>query len=81
MTELATLEQDFSLRLPKEIARYFQPSDRFMVWRDGDTLVLKRVVPSVTKIVEQAPLGEPMPLDQINAIVHEARRQRHADNR
>lgn len=79
MSELATLQQDFSLRLPEEVARHFQPADRFMVWRDGDTLVLKRVIPPVTHIVEQAPLGEPMPLDQINTIVHEARQQRRAD--
>lgn len=78
MTELATLAPDLSLRLPDEIARRFQPSDRFMVWLDGDTLVLKRIIPSVTRLVEQAPNDEPMPLDEISAIVHEARQHRRA---
>ena len=63
--------------LPTEIAERFRPADRFVVWTEGDTLHLKRItVPSVTKIVEQAPQDTALSLDEINDIVHEVRQQR-----
>jgi hypothetical protein len=36
--------------------------------------------PQVTRIVDEAPEGEPMSLDEINEIVHEVRRQRRRDS-
>ena len=75
--ELATFTPNLNLKLPNEVAKHFQPSDRFMVWLDGDTLVLKRLISSITQLVEQAPEGNPMSLDEINDIVHEVRRERH----
>ncbi len=77
MSELAILNPNHTLQLPVEIAERFQPSDRFIVWMDGDTLHLKRVTPSPLKIVEQAPVDEPLSLDEINDIVHNVRRQHH----
>jgi hypothetical protein len=52
----------------------------FVVWVEGDTLHLKRITsPPVTRIVGQAEEEEPMSLDEINEIVHQARRQRRAE--
>jgi len=80
MSDIAELTEQQTLKLPPEIAARFRPLDRFVVWAEGDTLHLKRVTPPpVTKIVEQAPEGEPMSLDEINEIVHEVRRQQKAD--
>lgn len=76
MFEIATLTPNQTLKLPAEIARHFLPSDRFIVWMEGDTLHLKRITPSPLDIVEQAPNGEPLSLDEINDIVHEVRQQR-----
>jgi len=77
MVELAELTAQQTLKLPANIAAHFQPSDRFVVWAEGDTLYLKRVTrPPVTDVVAQAPEGEPMSLDEINEIVHQIRRQR-----
>jgi hypothetical protein len=76
MNDLATLRPDHTLELPAEIAAYFQPSDRFIIWMDGDTLLLKRLAPSPLDKVEQAPNNEALSLDEINEIVHEVRRQR-----
>jgi hypothetical protein len=76
MTEYATLTPDLNLRLPKEIAAQLSLSDRFMIWLDGDTIVLKKIVPLATKTVEHAPEGEPMALAQINEIVHRVRQLR-----
>ena len=76
MVGLATLTANRNVQLPDEVAKRFQPTDRFMVWVDDDTVVLKRIKPSVTTIVEQAPTGEPLSLEESNDIVHEVRRQR-----
>jgi len=80
MIELAELTASQTLKLPAEIAARFKPADRFVVWVEGGTLYLKRVTPPpVTDIVAQAPEGEPMPLDEINEIVHQVRQQRRTE--
>ena len=77
MVEIAQFTAPDTLKLPANIADRFQPSDRFVVWVEGDTLHLKRITtPPVADIVEQAPEGEPLSLDEINDIVHEVRRRR-----
>jgi len=80
MVEIAELTAQQTLKLPADIAAHFQPSDRFVVWMEGDTLYLKRVTPPpVLDIVDQASEGEPMSLDEINKVVHQVRRQRRAE--
>ncbi len=75
MVEIAELTEQKTIKLPAEIAARFQPSDRFVVWAEGDTLHLKRITPHpITDIVERAPEGDPMSLDEINEIVHQVRR-------
>ena len=77
MTEIAELTTDDTLKLPAEVAARFQPSDRFMVWAEGDALYLKRIAPrSVTELVAKAPPGEPMSMEEISDAVHQVRRQR-----
>lgn len=68
---------DYQLTLPDEVARRFRPMDRFLVWPQGDTLILKRVaVRRVTDVVEATPEGEAaMTLEEINTIVHRARKE------
>ncbi len=79
MIEIAELTSNDTLKLPPGIAGRFRPSDRFVVWMEGDALYLKRITPrSVTDLVADAPEGEPMSLDEINDVVHEVRRQRRA---
>lgn len=77
MSELAILSPDHTLALPAAIAERFQSDDRFVGWVEGDTVHLKRITPSPLRVVEQAPLDQALSLDEINAIVHEVRRQRH----
>jgi hypothetical protein len=80
MPDIAELTEEQTLKLPPDIAGRFRPSDRFVVWAEGDMLHLKRITPPpVTEIVGQAPEGEPMSLDEINEIVHETRRRPEAD--
>jgi hypothetical protein len=75
MSDIAELTEEQTLKLPPDIASRFRPSDRFVVWAEGDMLYLKRIIPlPVTEIVGQAPEGEPVSLDEINEIVHETRR-------
>ncbi|MBE2232610.1 MAG: hypothetical protein IAE85_03875 [Anaerolinea sp.] len=76
MTELALLQPGNTLQLPERIAKSFLPADRFVVWLDGDTLVLKRVAPSPLETVANSPNGEPLSMDEINEIVHDVRRKR-----
>jgi len=77
MTEIAELTDQRTIRLPADVAARFRPADRFVVWADGDTLHLKRITPPrVTDQVEQAPVEEPMSMEEISKLVHEVRRQR-----
>jgi len=76
MVEIAEIISRDTLRLPTEIAAQFRPSDRFVVWAEGDMLHLKRIMPPpVTDIVAKAPEGDPLSLDEINEIVHRLRQQ------
>jgi hypothetical protein len=76
MPEIAELTEQLTLKLPPEIAERFRPADRFVVWAEGEMLCLKRITRrSVTEIVEQAPEGDPMSLDEISELVHEVRQQ------
>jgi len=76
MPEIAELTEERTLKLPPEIAERFRPADRFVVWAEGEMLCLKRITRRpVTDIVEQAPEGEPMSLDEISELVHEVRQQ------
>lgn len=75
--EIVEFKAPNTLTLPLGIAERFRPADRFIVWLEGDTLHLKRMfAPSPTELVAEAPEGEPLSLDEINAMVHEVRRQR-----
>ena len=77
MVEIAELTAQYTLRLPTEIAARFRPSDRFVVWAEGDTLHFKRITPPpVTGIVAQAPEEAPLSLEEINEIVHKVRHRR-----
>ncbi|HMQ55168.1 MAG TPA: hypothetical protein PKD98_24005 [Anaerolineae bacterium] len=76
MVDIAELTAPDILKLPAHLAARFKPSDRFIVWTDGDTLHLKRITPpAVTDIVGQAPVGEPLSLTEINEMVHQVRRE------
>lgn len=65
-----------TVQLPQKISRNLSPSDRFVVWMEGDTLHLKKLATSPLDRVAQTPADEPLSLDEINEIVHEVRRQR-----
>jgi hypothetical protein len=76
MVEIAELTSDCTLRLPPDVAARFRPSDRFVVWVEGDVVHLKRITPPpVTDIVAQAPGEEELSIDKINEIVHQVRRE------
>jgi len=77
MVEIAELTSDRTLKLPPEIAARFRPSDRFLVWSEGDVVHLKRITPTrVTDAVAQAPAGGELSPEEINEIVHQVRRRR-----
>ena len=78
MFEIATLNANNTVQLPVEIAKRFLPADRFIVWLDGDTVHLKRLMPSPLDRVADAPEENPIDLDEINEIVHEVRQGRYA---
>ncbi|MDA0241806.1 MAG: hypothetical protein OT477_00170 [Chloroflexi bacterium] len=77
MLELATITPNHTLQLPAAIAQRFSPADQFIVWQEGDTLYLKRLIPSPLTLVENAPDDdEPISLDEISDIVHLVRQRR-----
>ena len=79
MTEIAELTSSDTLKLPADVAARFRRSDRFMIWVEGDAVYLKRIAPrSVTEIVAEAPVGEPMRPEEVSDIVHQVRRRRRS---
>ena len=73
MFEIAKLTPLRTLELPPAIASQFAPSDRFIVWMEGDTVHFKRIATSPLQVVEDAPADEAVPLEEINEIVHTVR--------
>ena len=73
---IVELSPDYTITLPAEIAQRFHPADRFLVWPQGDTLILKRVtLPKVTDIVDTTPSTQPpLTMEEIDDIVHQARK-------
>ena len=79
MDEITELSARRTIRLPEAVAARFRPSDRFLVWADGDTVHLKRITPPpVNQIVERAPAGEPLAMEEISEMVHDVRRRRRS---
>jgi hypothetical protein len=72
--DIAEFTASDSLKIPSHLAARFKPSDKFVVWAEGDTLHFKRITqPAITDIVAQAPAEEALSLEEINAIVHHVR--------
>ncbi|HOG48532.1 MAG TPA: hypothetical protein PLJ35_17165 [Anaerolineae bacterium] len=77
MAEIAEVTPERTLKLPPSIAARLRPSDRFVIWVEGDVLHLKRITPaSVTDITAEAPAGEELSPEEVNDIVHKVRRER-----
>ena len=75
MVEIAELTPQNTLKLPPAIAARLRPTDRFVIWAEGDELHLKRVTPvPVTEVVVQAPAGEELSPEQVSEVVHQVRR-------
>lgn len=75
MFESAKLAPLRTLELPATIADQFAPGDRFMVWREGDTVHFKRFAASPLQAVTDAPADEAMTIEEINEIVHSVRKE------
>jgi len=80
-TSTVELSPDNKITLPTEVAGRFRPADRFLVWLQGDMLILKRItIPRVTDIVAATPgTTPPLAMEDIDEIVHEVRRQQHRE--
>lgn len=76
---LAIIEfaEDNTFHLPAELVKDLEPGERFVVFRSGDTILLKRIyMGRITDVVAAAPESEPaLTLDEINEIVHTVRQQ------
>jgi hypothetical protein len=72
---IVELSFDYTIALPAEIVQGFRPADHFLVWPQGDMLILKRVsLPRVTEIVDTTPPTQPpLTMEEIDDIVHQAR--------
>lgn len=53
MAEIAEMTPQRTVKLPAEIATRFGPTDRFIVWVEGDTLYLKHIGPPPLELNEQ----------------------------
>jgi hypothetical protein len=72
------VQNNGSIRLPKEILRLFPSASELAVWTEGDMIVLKRLNPlKPSQIAERAP-EEEMPLEEIAAEVQRMRREKRS---
>ena len=79
MVEIIELSPSGTLTLPAEIAARFRPTDRFVVWAEGDVLYLKRISSQhVSDILDEAPSDDEMSPEEVSEVVHEVRRRRRA---
>ena len=76
-TPIVEVNQDKTITVPAEVTGQFRPADRFVVWPQGDMLILKRVKPMrVTDVVANASEeNPPLTPDEIDEIVHAVRQQ------
>ena len=71
------LKPDNTLKLPDEIARLFDPSEKFVVIADSDGLFLRRVAkPTLSELAEQVPDSKPPSLEEIADEVHKYRKEK-----
>jgi hypothetical protein len=76
------LTADNTLKLPDEIARFFNPPEKFVVIADSDGLVLKRVAkPTLSELAEQVPASNPPSLEEIADEVHKYRQEKRRAHR
>ncbi len=75
---IVELTREFTIKLPDELTKQFHPADRFALFPQGDTLILKRVnVPRITDIVAEATEeNSPMTMDEIDEMVRQVRQAR-----
>lgn len=71
MFEVIALEQGQLLKLPSQLAHDFHTNDRFIVWREGDTLHFKRLVPDLFDQIAQLPSDDAPSLDDLDDLVHQ----------
>jgi hypothetical protein len=64
-----------TIKLPESAARWLGPDGEVAVLLQGDALILKKVnAPHLTEFAERAPDEKPMPMTEIVAEVHRARK-------
>lgn len=77
--ELAT---DNTLKLPDEIARFFNPPEKFVIIADSEGLILRRVTkPTLSELAEQAPDSNPPSPEEIADEVHKHRQEKRIARR
>ncbi|MBI1929237.1 hypothetical protein HYR99_33950 [Candidatus Poribacteria bacterium] len=71
------LKADNTLKLPHEIARFFNPPETFVIIADSDGVILKRVAqPRLSELAEQVPDSNPPTLEEIADEVHQYRQEK-----
>ena len=74
MSGIPELAADGTLTLPGDVRRHFRPADCFLVWAEGVTVHLKRLMPlRLAEVVPQEHHGAQMSLDEIAEGVRQYR--------
>ncbi|MBU0568160.1 hypothetical protein KJ693_10355 [bacterium] len=79
--QLIEVGVDKKLELPENILRNFQARDKFIVFTNKETILLKKVtIPRATSIAKrlQDPKGE-MPMEEIVKAVHQCRKEKRQE--
>ena len=71
------LKSDNTLKLPDEIARLFNPLEKFVIIADSDGLFLRRVAkPALSELAKQVLDSNPPSLEEIADEVHKYRKEK-----
>lgn len=75
-TSPATVDQDKRLTLPPAIRTKLTEQDRFIVFENGDEIILKKIrqTPTLDELVPED--AEPIYDDELNVLIQEVREQK-----
>lgn len=62
--------------IPKNLRSIFRPSDKIVYFAEGDTLILKKVIPPVLSKIADRAKGKPLSLKSIIQEIHAYRQEK-----
>jgi len=73
------INKDGTLTIPKALRSFFKPSDKFIWFMEGNTLIIKRINPPNLSDIAKRVKEKPLPLKEIEKEVHAYRNEKKSN--